>query len=115
MLREKDEKLTDFISRFDSSRSVELAQHHELQQSIVHLLQVVSDDANRKAHLPSRDRVSEIKEELQFKEKQLLNSRTTEERLKHDLELRKQELEKVKSLEAKIASETDALRSKMDK
>merc|ERR1712072_1525939 len=85
----------------------------DTQQMIVQLLEAMSKDLGRQDNMPSVAQVSEMQNDLSFKERQLKASQSTQERLEAELAKRRAELEKIDQLDKKIAVELESLTTKM--
>ena len=105
VLFKRDQEMTKFIEDFAETEAKGLAQQKETQQMIVSLLEAMSKDLARQNNMPSRDQVSEMQNDLSFKERQLKASQSTQERLEAELEKRRAELQKIDQLDKKIAVE----------
>ena len=86
VLFKRDQEMTKFIEDFAETEAKGLAQQKETQQMIVSLLEAMSKDLARQNNMPSRDQVSEMQNDLSFKERQLKASQSTQERLEAELE-----------------------------
>jgi intraflagellar transport protein 74 len=134
LLFKRDQEMTEFIDRFDEmkdkevSESAELAQalyaRHDLfvlqlseqnrvQNTIVALLEHISEGMDREKNMPTREQAEEMKEEYSDKSRELKAAHMTQERLQEELQLRQTELEKISTLDVKIAAELKSLKEKM--
>lgn len=77
----------------------------EHQTLISALLEHMQKDMARQNKLPSSSQVTEMKDDLKFKQGQLDNSESTAARLKVQQETINNDLEKVKNLEGRIHKE----------
>lgn len=109
----KDQEMTQFIDSFDSSKAEEKKRMKEKQATIVRLLENISKSLNMPTDLTPEEHLLEMKDELDFKSKQLHNSETTQNRLEGELTKREGELEKIESLDTKISQELRQVEEKM--
>jgi intraflagellar transport protein 74 len=109
----KDQEMTQFIDSFDETKAEEEKKLKQKQDSIVRLLENIT----KALHLPSdvspEAHMNEMEDELDFKNKQLQNSESTQSRLEGELAKREGELEKIESLDVKISQELQQVEDKM--
>jgi intraflagellar transport protein 74 len=108
-LFKKDAEMTEFIDSFPDAAAKEAAEARRLGDSIVALLERVSEGILRSTALPSRAAAAEMKEDLDDKRRELKASEMTAERLNEELVLRQTELDKIQSLDGKLAAELSAI------
>jgi intraflagellar transport protein 74 len=107
----KDNEMSQFINEFDVIKAEEEKKMKDKQESIINLLQNISKSQG----LPTdpESHLTDMQEELDFKNKQLQNSETTHNRLEAELAKREGELEKIESLDVKISLELQQVEAKM--
>lgn len=113
-LFQRDQEMTQFIEKFEETKTKELETQRQTQDTIVQLLEHMSKDITRQDAMPSAERAVAMKEDLSFKEKSLQSSKTTQERLESELQKRQKELEKIDQLDKKISIELKSLTSKIE-
>jgi len=113
-LSQRDAEMTAFISKFDETKQAIVEDTMKTQDTIVALLEHISQGLDAEHNMPSADKLEEMKEEAKFKEKQLETSQMTMARLRQEKEKRLQEMEKINTLDEKIAEELRSLNDKMD-
>ena len=70
----------------------------------------ISEGLARQGHMPNKQRVSEMRDDLSFKQRQLDSAEGTKNRLEAELKKRNVELEKINTLDEKIAIELNSLK-----
>lgn len=109
----KDQEMTSFIESFDASKQEELEKITSKQSRVVELLENISKSLGPSASSNPHEQMADMQDELDFKNKQLQNSESTQNRLQAELEKRNGELDKIVSLDAKISSELQQLETKI--
>merc|ERR1719198_1132957 len=85
----------------------------EKQEAIIRFLENISASINMPSDVAPENHMRDLEDELDFKEKQLKNSETTQNRLEGELAKRQGELEKIESLDVKISQELQQVETKM--
>ena len=112
-LFKRDAEMTEFIDRFGEAREREVAAQRRTQDTVLALLEHVSEGLLREASLPSREAAQDMREDLADKQRELKASEMTAESLREQLRLRQLELEKIGALEGTIGAELQALAARM--
>lgn len=112
-LFKKDAEMTEFIDRFEEVREREVGAQRRTQDTILALLEHISEGLLREAALPSREAAEDMREDLADKQRELKASEMTAESLKEQLRLRQLELEKIGALEGTIGAELQSLAARM--
>lgn len=110
---ERDRKMQEFIDEYDEVYHKEVENKKTLKNTIVALMKHISKQYTASENLPDAQQLTEMREELSFKEQKLKNSKNTLSLLNHDLDLRKQELDKINTLDKKINAELKAQKDKI--
>lgn len=113
-LKKREETMQEFLNGFEESKSEELSQCKQLQTNIVTLLERVSRAMIQTKHMPNREDYKQIKDDLSFKETEMVKSSETNKGLGDEHRRLNLDLEKVKQLESKITTELDSLKEKID-
>lgn len=113
-VHERDRKMQEFIDSFPPAMEQEKQNKQTLQQTIVTLMKFISKELGMSNKVPDQKQLSELRQELSFKERNLKNSQTTLSMLQKDLEQRREELEKINQLDKKITLELGSLKDKME-
>lgn len=106
--------LKDFIEKTPGEIEVTRATIQAKQMKIRSLLDEGSKLVRRQESMPSTERANETKEELDFKARQLENSKRTEIGVAAELEKRRAELGRLQSIESEIPQRISALESKFN-
>lgn len=114
-LKKREEQMDEFMRTFDSQRSGELERMAELEASNVALLEKMSRNMARITHLPSREELEQMKDQLKFKSQEMKKSENTTVGLAGEHAKLQQDLQKVEQLESKITAEMDSLRERCSK
>lgn len=114
-LKKREEQMDEFMRTFDSQRSGELERMAELEASNVALLEKMSRNMARITHLPSREELEQMKDQLKFKSQEMKKSENTTVGLAGEHTKLQQDLQKVEQLESKITAEMDSLRERCSK
>jgi len=109
----KDQEMSQFINSFDEHKAEEEAKMTEKQESIVRLLQNISTAMSLQGQMTPEGHLRDMEDELEFKNKEMKNSETTQNRLEAELAKRQGELEKIESLDVKITQELQQVEAKM--
>lgn len=112
---ERDKLMSDFIEGFDAKRDDLQQKQRVAQDTIVALLQHISQGLESKSSLPSEQRLQDMKDEATFKERQLKGSTRTLQDLQGHKRRAEQELAKLQNLDVNINNELQELASNMDK
>jgi intraflagellar transport protein 74 len=113
ILFSKDQEMTQFIDGFDASKAEEEKKLKEKQESIKALLENISKACVLPSDVTPESHFTDMQEELDFKNRQLQNSESTQNRLEAELTKREGELEKIESLDVKISLELQQVEAKM--
>lgn len=113
LLFKRDQEMTEFIDRFPDVRDKELSEQRRMQNTIVALLEHMSEGMARETSMPSAAQAEEMKEDLSDKAREAKAAQTTHERLRDELQLRQTELEKISSLDVRIAEELRTITERM--
>jgi hypothetical protein len=70
----KDREMTQYIEKFDAKKQDLLNATHRSQQLVVRFLEHISDDLARRSDIPSARRFKKMKDELDFKKRQVGSS-----------------------------------------
>jgi len=114
VLFERDAEMTAFIDGYSTSRDQELTDQTKTQEMIVSLASHISEGLSRDGHMPSKQNVDSMRDDLSFKQRQLDSADSTKTRLESELKKRSAELAKIANLDEKIARELVSLKSKME-
>lgn len=96
------------------TRSSTVSDQQQTQDTIVALLEHISNGLAAEQDMPSQQRLKEMREEATFKEKQLESSQQTMQRLQNERKQRLAEMEKIKNLDEKIQIELASLTTKIE-
>lgn len=113
-LHQRDQEMTQFIQEFEMTRSSTVSDQQQTQDTIVALLEHISNGLAAEQDMPSQQRLKEMREEATFKEKQLESSQQTMQRLQNERKQRLAEMEKIKNLDEKIQIELASLTTKIE-
>ena len=113
LLFQRDAEMTGFLDKFSTAKEECLADQERTKATITALLEHISAGIGAKDSMPSTERLSEMKDEVSFKTKQLETSQQTMQRLQEQRVKRVQELEKINTLDEKIGVELKQLQEKM--
>mmetsp|Transcript_15509 Transcript_15509/g.33964 ORF Transcript_15509/g.33964 Transcript_15509/m.33964 type:complete len:619 (+) Transcript_15509:77-1933(+) len=114
ILFSKDQEMSQFIDSYDRLHGEEEAKLAEKQVNVTRLLENISKTAELEKNVTPENHMKDIEDELDFKNKQLQNSETTQNRLEAELMKRGGELEKIESLDTKITQELQQVEAKME-
>jgi len=106
----KDKEMSQFIEEFDALRADEEHKIKDKQDSIVRLLENISRSATQNL---TPEGMRDMEDELDFKNKELQNSETTQNRLEGELTKRQGELDKIVNLDVKITDELHQVETRM--
>jgi intraflagellar transport protein 74 len=112
MLFRRDLEMTEFIDRFPEVKDKEVLEQRRVQNTVTALLEHISEGFERAKSMPNKESASEMREDLDDKQRELRASEMTAERLQDELHLRQTELEKINTLDKKIALELRALQER---
>lgn len=108
----KDQEMTQFIEGFDQSKQEEENKMKAKQEGIVRILENISKSLGLPTDISPEAHLRDMEVELDFKNRQLANSETTQNRLEAELAKREGELEKIESLDVKISLELQQVEAK---
>lgn len=108
----KDQEMTQFIEGFDQSKQEEENKMKAKQDSIIRILENISKSLGLPTDISPEAHLRDMEVELDFKNRQLQNSETTQNRLEAELQKREGELEKIESLDVKISLELQQVEQK---
>lgn len=77
LLQKRDQDMTAFMDKFDESRSSVLDEQRVCKETIVALLEHISQGLDVSSNLPSREALTEMKDNKSFKEKNLATAERT--------------------------------------
>eukprot|EP00930_Biecheleria_cincta_P049840 TRINITY_DN35043_c0_g1_i1.p1 TRINITY_DN35043_c0_g1~~TRINITY_DN35043_c0_g1_i1.p1 ORF type:complete len:628 (+),score=189.42 TRINITY_DN35043_c0_g1_i1:93-1976(+) len=109
----KDQEMSAFIDSFPESKADEEKKLKEKQESIGRILHNISKALDLPSEVSPEHHLRDMEDELEFKNRQLQNSETTQNRLEGELSKREGELEKIESLDVKISLELTQVEEKM--
>jgi len=112
VLFKRDLEMTEFIDRFPEAKDKEAMEQRRVQTTVAALLEHISEGLERAKAMPTREGASEMREDLDDKQRELRASEMTAERLQDELHLRQTELEKINTLDKKIGLEIRALQER---
>ena len=113
VLYKRDKEMTEFIDNFDATRTRAAQEQSHAQDQIVALLEHISKGLERQHNMPSKQRVSAMKDDLSFRTRVMESAQTTHQRLLQELGKRNSELEKIDTLDSKISVELKSLNEKI--
>jgi intraflagellar transport protein 74 len=113
-LLKKDIDMQTFMDSFDTKKDEIVGKTTQLQSQIMDSLEKLSNLSRRGIPTFTGD-LKELKEDLQFKEKEMKNSETTADALIIERNQRLQDLDRVNQLEAKLNFELNSLQTKIEK
>ncbi|RYG52598.1 hypothetical protein EON66_09615 [archaeon] len=114
LLLKRDQEMTEFIDRFGELHEKEVAEQKRMHNTVVALLEHISEGMEREKVMPSREQAEEMKEDLQDKNREYKASVMTSERLQEELTLRQTELEKINTLDERIVGELKMMNERME-
>merc|ERR1719482_619032 len=99
--------MSELIDTFEPTAAAERQKIEKAQEEVVRLLQSITRrlGMTETAGDMSKQKFSEMQDDLEFKQSQMDHSVSTSERLTRELQQRKLELEKIESLDEKISVE----------
>lgn len=109
----KDQEMSAFINSFPESKAEEEKKLKEKQESVERILHNISKSLDLPSEVSPEHHLRDMEDELDFKNRQLQNSETTQNRLEGELSKREGELEKIESLDVKISLELTQVEEKM--
>eukprot|EP00795_Rhopilema_esculentum_P004799 gene4799-21108_t len=114
-LKKREETMQEFLDTFEENKSGELGQCKQIQSNIVTLLERVSRALVQTKHMPNFEDFRQMKDDLNFKETEMIKSSETNKGLDSEQRRLQMDLEKVNQLESKITTELDSLKKRIDK
>lgn len=111
----KDQEMTEFIDNFGDSKADEEKKLKEKQDQIQQHLTNISRTLQLPTDVSPESHLRDMEDDLDFKNKQLQNSETTQNRLEGELSKRAAELEKIQNLDDKISQELAQVEEKQEK
>ena len=105
--------MTRFIDEYESQREAALADITSTEELIVGLLEHTSRTMDRVNNLPTEAGFEEMKDDLDFKARQMESSRATQQRLLKEKAKLEADLKRVKHIEPEIEKETTKLLREM--
>lgn len=109
----KDQEMSAFIDSFPEAKAEEESKLKQKQESIERILINISKSLDLPSDVSPEHHLRDMEDELDFKNKQLQNSETTQNRLEGEFAKREGELEKIESLDVKISLELTQVEEKM--
>lgn len=113
ILYQRDKEMSEFIDGFESTRTNELNQMHQIEKRIVTLLEELSRNIVQGAELPSVEEFNKLRGDEAFKEGQFEKAQGTLQRIQAEYEQRLAELRNLDTLEENITKQTKVLKEKM--
>lgn len=113
VLYQRDREMTEFIENFEETKTRAQQEQEHAQGQVVALLEHISKGLERQHNMPSKQRVSAMKEDLSFRTRVMESAQTTHQRLLQELAKRNSELEKIETLDSKISVELKSLNEKI--
>ena len=110
LLVKRDQEMTQFMDKFDETRSAVLAEQQHAKDVIVALLEHLSRGIEDSANMPSQEAMGEMEDTKTFKEKNLATAKRTMESLQAERKKREKELDLLRDSEPKLNKELAALR-----
>mmetsp|Transcript_46283 Transcript_46283/g.144780 ORF Transcript_46283/g.144780 Transcript_46283/m.144780 type:complete len:589 (-) Transcript_46283:99-1865(-) len=114
-LMQRDREMTEYIDTFDEKRTEVLHNQRVAQNTIVAVLQQISQNLDSKDNLPTEQRLQDMKEEVTFKERQLKGNTQTLQDLQMHKRRTEGELEKLQTLDVNIKNELEQLASNIER
>jgi intraflagellar transport protein 74 len=112
-LRQRDDEMTAFSRAFDDQRDATGADQRATADTVVALLEHISQGLEQQHSMPSQQRLREMRDEATFKQRQLESSQQTMSRLLQERKQREAELEKIANLDEKVELEVASLMQNM--
>lgn len=103
------------MEKYETDRSKELDKMNSLQEMIVGILEHMNKNISRTTKLPNQSTVENMKQDLNFKQRQLNDAESTAAQLQVEVESRTQDLEKIKNLEGRMDKEMESYQQNVDK
>lgn len=113
-LRQRDDEMTEFANQFEETRNSTLADQVQTQDTIVALLEHISQGLEQEHSMPSQQRLREMRDEATFKERQLESSQQTTQRLLQEKKTREAEMAKIDKLDEKLGDEIESIKRRME-
>lgn len=115
LLQKRDQDMSAFMDNFDASRDEVLVQTKTTKDTIVALLEHISQGLDSSTSLPTQEALGEMKDNKSFKEKNLATAERTMASLQAEHRKREKEMEILKSSEPKLERELTGLRESMSR
>lgn len=113
-LQKREQTIDEFMESFSNTKAEEIKQNQQMQETIVAILDQISNILSSTENLPSVKELHSMQDNLQFKEGELHKSESTSMQLAGENTRLHQELSKVEELAEKIGTEMTQLREKND-
>jgi len=113
-LQQRDQEMSEFIKNFDETKKQIIYEQEHTQETIVALLEHISQNLQNQSNLPSQQEFQHLQEEATFRQKQFESAQHTTQRLIKDKAQREAELAKIEHLDQKIQLELSTLQDKMN-
>jgi len=113
-LQQKDREMSVYLEAYPEEKKKNVDGVLRAEKNVVTLLRHISSEITRRTALPSSSDVSQMNNDLAFKQSQFENSESTLQRVQLELNERKQDLDRVEELERKMNQEMDNLNQKME-
>ena len=115
ILYKKEKEINEFMEKYESDRAKELEKMNQLQEVNVGILEHMAKNISRSNKLPNKGTVENLKDDLNFKQRQLDDAENTAAQLQVEVESRTQDLEKIKNLEGRMDKEMESYQQNVDK
>jgi len=114
-LKKREETMQEFLDGFEENKRSEMDQCKQLQSDVVTLLERISRALIQTKHMPNVEDFKQIKDDLSFKETEMVKSSETNKGLDSERRRLQMDLEKVNQLETKITTELNSLKDRINK
>jgi len=106
-LVEQDNKMNDFLEKFDEVRTEHKTRLEEAETNVVDLLQKISAGMERTENMPTLQEHMDDKSQLDYKTKEYGRSENTAKALQHKMQNLQKHQQNVHKLESKISAEME--------
>jgi intraflagellar transport protein 74 len=114
-LKRREETIDEFLSTFEDNKRQEIERIGQLETNIVHQLESISRNLQRTGQLPTPQELSQMKDDLAFKQNEMQKSEATASGLAGENAKLQMDLQKIDQLELKITQEMQMLNEKIEK
>ena len=115
ILYKKEKEINEYMEKFEQEQEGYNKQIKEAQVTIEALLMHMQKTLARQKKLPSSQAVEEMREDLNFKQRQLNDAERTAAQLQVEVGNRRQDLQKYKNLEKTIKSQMEEYEQSLQK